>query len=342
MKGATIKNALKRLLICIFVSMMLPVMAFASQTGKVNCNSLNLRESASKSSKTIQTLSKGDKVTIGKTSGDWYKVTYGKYTGYVQRKYITVTSGSSSSKTTGSAKASKTSTSTAKQTKAAQIAALGAAPSPSKPGDSGSKVKKLKKALKIMGYFNGTVDGSYGDSTKKAVKKYQKSVGLSADGIAGANTIAWLFNTNRKSSSTTDSAKGLPTESLDWFKKGSKTIPKKATVTIKDCKTGRTFKAKRWSGANHADMEPLTAEDTRILLSIYGNWSWTRRSVLVYYKGHVYAGSINGMPHGTATIDTNDFEGHFCLHFTGSKTHGTKRVDTTHQNCVQNALKSKW
>lgn len=51
---------------------------------------------------------------------------------------------------------------------------------------------------------------------------------------------------------------------------------------------------------------------------------------------------MNGMPHEDDTISDNDFDGHFCIHFTGSKTHGTQRVDEDHQSCVQTALKYTW
>ena len=69
---------------------------------------------------------------------------------------------------------------------------------------------------------------------------------------------------------------------------------------------------------------------------------WHRRAVLVKYNGHVYAASMNGMPHGTQTITNNGFEGHFCIHFYRSKTHGTKKVDSNHQNCVSTAMKYTW
>lgn len=68
------------------------------------------------------------------------------------------------------------------------------------------------------------------------------------------------------------------TEELDWFKNGSSTIPKGAKFEIMDCKTGKKFTVKRWSGANHIDAEPLTAEDSATMKSIYGgSWSWDRR-----------------------------------------------------------------
>ena len=166
------------------------------------------------------------------------------------------------------------------------------------------------------------------------MKAYQKKHGLTQDGVAGRATLKALFGE--------DAGKDAPeTEKLAWF--GSEdVIPKGATVTIKDCRTGKTFTAVRWSGSNHMDTEPASKADTATLKEIYGgSWSWRRRPILVKYNGHVYAASMNGMPHGTSTID-NGFDGHFCIHFTGSKTHGTDRVDEDHQSAVAAAMKYEW
>ena len=220
-------------------------------------------------------------------------------------------------------------------TTAKTISALGEAPLSSESGDSGEKVKKLQQALKIKGYFSGKVDGKYGDATVTAVKKFQKKKGLSQDGVAGRSTIKALFGSNNSKETYT-------TETLDWFNGGANVIPRGAVFEVKDCLTGKTFTVRRWAGANHIDAEPYTKDDTAIMKKIYGgSWSWARRAVLVKYNGHVYAGSMNGMPHGTTTIN-NDFDGHFCIHFYGSKTHGTQKVDAQHQSCVKRALKYSW
>ena len=65
-------------------------------------------------------------------------------------------------------------------------------------------------------------------------------------------------------------------------------------------------------------------------------------AMFILSNGVSYAASMNGYPHGTQTIKNNNFAGHFCIHFTGSKTHGTKKVDSAHQNCVKTALKHEW
>ena len=208
-------------------------------------------------------------------------------------------------------------------------------------GDSGETVKKVQRRLKKLGYYKGSIDGDYGNGTKTAVKSFQKKNGLSVTGKVNKNTLNKLNSSGAKKADADDAAAGK-TEKLNWFNGGSKKIPKGATFKVKDIKTGKVFTVKRWSGANHLDAEPSTKSDTATMKSIYGSWSWKRRAILVKYNGHVYAASMNGMPHGTQTIKDNNFDGHFCIHFYGSKTHGTKKVDEMHQNCVAEAMKHTW
>ena len=51
---------------------------------------------------------------------------------------------------------------------------------------------------------------------------------------------------------------------------------------------------------------------------------------------------MNGMPHGNCSIKNNHFDGHFCIHFSGSMTHGSKKVDSAHQNAVKRAMRTSW
>jgi peptidoglycan hydrolase-like protein with peptidoglycan-binding domain len=62
-----------------------------------------------------------------------------------------------------------------------------------KIGSRGAEVSELQAALKLLGYFTGTVDGIYGESTAIAVSRFQQSSGLTADGITGSATWARLF-----------------------------------------------------------------------------------------------------------------------------------------------------
>ena len=202
-------------------------------------------------------------------------------------------------------------------------------------GASGKHVTALQQALKIKGYYDAPIDGSYGNKTVEAVKAFQKRMGLKQDGVAGNDVIKKLFGKNAANFT-------YETEQLSWFGNEG-TIPKGAIFTVKDVATGITFSAKRWSGANHLDAEPINSTSTAKLKDASGgSFSWMRRAVLVKYNGHVYAASMNTMPHGDDTIPGNNYDGHFCIHFLNSKTHETNRRDAAHQNAVTRAARTSW
>ena len=59
-------------------------------------------------------------------------------------------------------------------------------------GDSGKEVYWLQESLAALGHYQGEVTGRYGGLTHDAVRRFQRSVGLSGDGVAGRNTIREL------------------------------------------------------------------------------------------------------------------------------------------------------
>ncbi len=61
-----------------------------------------------------------------------------------------------------------------------------------KRGSSGATVTQIQTRLKSWGYYSGSVDGIYGSATERAVKYFQRTNGLSADGQAGDKTLAAL------------------------------------------------------------------------------------------------------------------------------------------------------
>ena len=449
-KPTNTKETYKRLicaLLCAALavsSFLLPENAKAASEGTTNAKVV-LRKGANKQSKALQTLYAGEDVEILSTSGDWYKVRYGKFTGYVMKKYVKTSfsssnssssnsssskSGSVSSKikalgsapgimrpgddnsdvkklqqaldilgyydgkidgdygsgttaavkayqkakgltadgyagertvksifgscsskslTTQAAPGSSKSASSSSGKAASKyptvdsIAKIGSAPATSRKGDSGTKVVKLQQALECLGYYDGAIDGNYGNGTYNAVKRFQQKRGMKADGIAGSSTIRVLFGENASNASSGSSSTTYKTEVLDWYEDNvSRVIPKGARFTVKDVVTGKTFEMVRWSGGDHMDAEPRSDEDTATIKAIYGgSYSWRRRAILIKYNGHVYAASMNGMPHGTNTI-SNDFDGHLCIHFKNSKTHGSDVVDPDHQNAVEKASKYTW
>lgn len=71
----------------------------------------------------------------------------------------------------------------------------------SKLGSRGDEVRSIQKKLKNLGFYSGSIDGIYGVGTQSAVKAFQKSCGLTADGIAGSKTLLYLGLGNSTASS---------------------------------------------------------------------------------------------------------------------------------------------
>ena len=79
----------------------------------------------------------------------------------------------------------------------------------SKYGSRGNEVTQIQTKLKRWGYYKGSVDGIYGSKTVSAVKSFQRKNGLTADGIAGKNTLAAMginSSSNNSGSSSSNSS----------------------------------------------------------------------------------------------------------------------------------------
>lgn len=80
--------------------------------------------------------------------------------------------------------------------------------------DKSDNVRRLQQALTQLGYYSGTVDGSFGSGTQAAVSAFQQANSLTVDGIAGSATIALLekqtgIDIDGNSSSSSSTATGL-------------------------------------------------------------------------------------------------------------------------------------
>jgi hypothetical protein len=120
-------------------------------------------------------------------------------------------------------------------------------------------------------------------------------------------------------------------------------IPTSEPIVVIDVRTGLSFNMKCVSKGRHADVEPLTREDTETIKEVFGGrWSWTPRPVWVIFDGRVFAASINGTPHGGSTISGNGMNGHLCMHFQGSRTHnGNSSHERDHQSAVMEAWNAR-
>ena len=217
-----------------------------------------------------------------------------------------------------------------------------------KYGDTGEAVKKIQSRLKELGYFTGSIGGNFLSLTQSAVAAFQSAAKLTANGVVDYKTLEAMFDDdapkNTSSSggtgnSTATPAKGKAIE-MDWWKSDIQSIFARGTIaTITDVATGLSWREKRTGGTNHADVQPVTAADTAALKKAYGgSWSWNRRAIFVTINGVNYAASMNGMPHGSGSISGNNFDGHHCIHFTNSRTHGSNKVCSLHQAAIKKAL----
>lgn len=228
----------------------------------------------------------------------------------------------------------------------------------------------LQAALHSEGLYTGSFGQQYDDKTLNAVKAFQAKYTLTADGVAGQGTIGKLVSLGYISSpAVLSSEKEVTTVSrgsgkrtgipINWYDIKPKFSAGKTILTVEDFKTGTTFKVQvSYCATVHADVETLTAQDTETVKMLWGGFSWDRRPVLIHFNGEVYAASMNGLPHagvdskpegatvsgrsgdyGTGynfdDIKGNGIDGHFCLHFLDSRTHGGNKLDSKHQINVQ-------
>lgn len=233
-----------------------------------------------------------------------------------------------------------------------------------KKGMEGDEVAVLQSNLKELGYFDTEVTGYFGEITEQAVKRLQEDHGLYRDGIAGRKTFtlinSLLFGVEADVSVAARSTERNKSYMTHW-NEVSQIFTRGTTARVIDIKTGLSFNVKRTYGDTHSDTETLTLEDTEIMKRVYGgNWSWEKRAIIVEVNNLKFAASMNGMPHAGLDgynegayvnsrsggygygynhdmIKGNGMDGHFCIHFYGSKLHLNNQVDPTHQEMVRTA-----
>ena len=208
------------------------------------------------------------------------------------------------------------------------------------PGDKGREVLILQEKLARLGFFRAAPTGYFGRLTETAVKDFQRAYGLKVDGLAGPATMAAIEAVLARQNADLASRGGRTVLLLSW-EIVDKMWPRGVTARIYDIETGLSLVVRRLYGTEHADVEPLTKQDTYILKQIYGGrWSWDRRAIIVELDGRYIAASMNGMPHGGEAIYDNDFPGQFCIHFLGSRLHKNRKVDAAHQAMVLRAART--
>lgn len=79
-----------------------------------------------------------------------------------------------------------------------------------KKGSSDDEVVKIQKRLAELGYYNGSIDGDFGDVTDAAFRAFQAAAGLTVDGIAGSDRDV-LYSDNAPSAKT-ETTEPAPTQ----------------------------------------------------------------------------------------------------------------------------------
>jgi len=227
-------------------------------------------------------------------------------------------------------------------------------------GDKSEAVKMMQTQLIYAGYLKTEATGFFGTATGNALRAFQKDHSLTADGVGTPTTLNALDRLITIMAAIPDEESGDVTTTNvvvksveetkrinnvvleDWWSGViDSTIKRKATFTVTDVKTGKSFKAARYGGSNHLDAEPLTAEDEAIMEEIFNHtWTWNARAIWLTYNGVTYAAAMNGMPHGSCNIRDNNFDGMFCIHFLNSRTHGGNAVNPDMQARVQEAFEA--
>lgn len=232
-------------------------------------------------------------------------------------------------------------------------------------GDKGKRVTLLQNALISVGTLTGKADGVFGKNTLNAVKKFQKSKKLTADGLAGKKTLVALEkavsdSTPKSSSSPKPTATPKPSSGNDlnehisppaasalkllhWFNDIKPSLSNGQKLLIYEPGSGLSWTLRIMSRGRHCDAEPLTAKDTRTMIKAFGGSNtWSQKAVFVKLPDGVWTiGSTHDMPHDSGTIKDNDFNGHLCVHFLRDMAEA-KKNDPSYGVANQETIRKYW
>ncbi|MCL1807204.1 MAG: SH3 domain-containing protein [Oscillospiraceae bacterium] len=291
------------------------------QPGYINVSGgVRLREESNTSSAILATMSEGTALNVLKAAADdndWAKVTYGGKSGYVLGKYVSL-----------------------------GVYVKPAAPEAKEPVPIVHEPWTLEEGETAEGYVNvsggvrlraeSNTDSEILDTLKKGTAF--TVIGLENDWakVNYSGTEGYILAEYVSLGEYTQVI-----ELVDWWEEG-KSLMKPGTICkVTDVATGISYNIKVMSVRNHADVEPLTAEDTANMLKIRnGTWSYSPKAAILEVNGRTIAVSTNAIPHSVQTIKGNNFNGHFCVHFLNSRNHYNDKIDEGHQKQIKIAYNS--
>lgn len=235
-----------------------------------------------------------------------------------------------------------------------------------RPGFTGSRVSVLQKALISLGYLKGTADGKFGGQTKSAVLAFQRASGLTADGLAGKQTLTALekklsassaspassgssgqeassSGKDASSSQTASGPSGSQVKLLHWYNDVKPTLKNGQTLVVYEPSSRQTWNLRIMSSGRHCDAEPRTAKDTASMLKAFGGENtWSQKAVYVKLPNGTWTvASTHSNPHLNGSIKDNNFDGHLCVHFLRNMSE-TQEKDPSYGVANQNTIRSFW
>lgn len=123
-------------------------------------------------------------------NGDYYYYEGGEYIVNTSRTIDGTTyyfDGSGRSSTSPSNASASYSNSTGNSGSSSSSSSQSSTPSIWKNGSSGDEVVKIQKRLAELGFYDGAIDGEFGNQTEKAYIAFQQAAGVLVDGIAGSD-----------------------------------------------------------------------------------------------------------------------------------------------------------
>jgi peptidoglycan hydrolase-like protein with peptidoglycan-binding domain len=104
-------------------------------------------------------------------------------------------------------------------------------PSTANGGATTASNKALQQGLAEVGCYSGPIDGIIGPSTVEAIRAFQTAVGLSPDGVYGANTQQHLLAAEKKGSKVCTTSTSTTTTGGSTTTTGASTTTSGATTT---------------------------------------------------------------------------------------------------------------
>ena len=213
-------------------------------------------------------------------------------------------------------------------------------------GASGDAVTALQSRLAALEYAAEST-GTYDSKTAAAVKSFQSRNKLQADGVAGVKTQTILYSDNAVKYSPQTAVYDAPSigkiKLLHWDKDVKPALRGKSSIYVYDPASGYSYTLHLYSLGRHADVEPMTADDTASMMAAFGGKAtWTPKFVYVRLpNGEWTAATMHNVAHGGQSIKDNNFDGQNCVHFLRDMEE-TMKNDPDYGVTNQNALRKGW